>query len=232
MKVRAALPALLLTLFVSLWAHAGEVLDRIIVVVNNTPVLLSDWDEALRCEALLAARTPESFSNTEQKAVFDRLVDQQLLREQMRGYLVTPLSDVSVQDRVHETRKQLSGDVDDAHWREVLARSGVSEEEFVDRVRSQMEMERFVEARFRPGMKIDDRAVAKYYRDEFLPELKKAGQKDIPLADVSDKIREILLQQRMDEMLTSWLQTLREQAEIRVPSPKTAATATEVNPAK
>jgi hypothetical protein len=38
------------------------------------------------------------------------------------------------------------------------------------------------------------------------------------LSDAVPRIREILMQQRMDEQVTSWLQTLREQADIRIPS--------------
>ena len=72
--------------------HAGDVIDRVLVVVNNTPILLSDWDEAWRCEALLAGRTPESYSEAERQAVFQRLVDQELLRQQMRTYLLPPVA--------------------------------------------------------------------------------------------------------------------------------------------
>ncbi|HVZ19198.1 MAG TPA: hypothetical protein VG897_18915, partial [Terriglobales bacterium] len=44
-------------------ARAADIVDRIIAIVDNTPVLLSEWEEAWRCEALLASRLPESYSD-------------------------------------------------------------------------------------------------------------------------------------------------------------------------
>jgi hypothetical protein len=233
MRTRAWISACLLLFLAVLPLRAGEVVDRIIAVINNAPLLLSDWDEALRCEALLAGRTPQSFTEEERKDVFDRLVDQELIRQQMRGYIATPITDAALQQRLQETKQQLAGATDETHWRGLLSQSGVTEAELLDRLRTQLEIEGFVEARFRPGMRIDDRSVSKYYRDQFLPALHNAGQKDVPLSEVSDKIREILIQQRLGEQLTAWLQTLREQAEIRFPNgTKPEITSAEANAAK
>lgn len=198
-------------------ARAADVLDRILAIVNNTPVLLSDWDEAWRCEALLAGRTPESYSETEQKEVFQRLVDQELLRQQMRTYLLLPVTAEQVQQQLKNVRTQLAGG-DDVRWKALLDRVGVTEEELTRRLRHEMEVERFLEARFRAGIRVDDRTVSRYYRDEFLPELRRAGGKDLPLEEVAGKIREIIIQQRMTEQANGWIQTLREQADIQIPA--------------
>jgi parvulin-like peptidyl-prolyl isomerase len=222
MGIRLQMAALLLALALSSQLWAGEVLDRIVAIVNDTPVLLSDWDESLRVEALLAGRAPQSYSPEEQRAVFDRLVDRELLREQMRGYLAAPIAQDVLQDRLKEVKNQLVSNGDEKQWRALLSSDGLTEQQLIDRLRTQLEAERFVESRFRPGLRIDDHSVAKYYREEFLPKLRKAGQQeDVSLDEVADKIREILLQQRLDEDLSSWLQTLREQAEIRFPDPAT-----------
>ena len=201
----------------SLAAGGADVLDRILAIVNNTPILLSDWDEAWRCEALLAGRTPESYSNTEQKEVFQRLVDQELLRQQMRSYLLAPVTAEEVQQELKNVRSQLSGE-DDARWKSRLDSAGVTEEELTRRLRHEMEVERFLDVRFRAGIRVDDRTVSRYYRDEFLPEVRRAGGKEVPLEEVSGKIREIIVQQRMSEQANGWIQTLREQADIQIPA--------------
>jgi hypothetical protein len=214
---RAYIIAMILVLLAdTLPMRAGEVIDRIIAVVNNTPVLLSDWDEIWRCEALLAGRSPESYSALEQQDMFNRLVDQELLREQMRGLALHEVPQPDVGSRLHEVRTQLAGD-SDAKWQATLQSAGVREGELRYHLRRQMELERFVDSRFRAGIRIEDRAVAQYYYNNFLPELHKAGGKDVPLDEVADKIREILVQQQIEEQLTAWIQTLREQADIRTP---------------
>lgn len=216
--------ALLVSMLGLLPARAADVLDRILAIVNNTPILLSDWDEAWRCEALLAGRAPESYSETEQKEVFQRLVDQELLRQQMRTYLLSPVTKEEVQQQLKDVRAQLSA-TDDARWQALLAGAGVTEEELTRRLRHEMEVERFLDVRFRAGIRVDNRAVSSYYRDEFLPQLRKAGGKEVPLDQVAGKIREIIVQQRMSEQANGWMQTLREQADIQVPADVLAAAA-------
>jgi hypothetical protein len=47
-----------------------------------------------------------------------------------------------------------------------------------------------------------------------VPELRKQGAPDPPLNEVSEKIEKIVIEQRIDELLNDWLQTLRSQAHI------------------
>jgi hypothetical protein len=44
----------------------------------------------------------------------------------------------------------------------------------------------------------------------------------VPIANVESKIREILVQQRMNDQLDIWLKALRAQAEIRMPTSASA----------
>lgn len=208
---------LLFTCFTgTMWA--GEVIDRVVAIVNDTPIFQSDWELALRCEALLDGKNPETLDTTEQRAVFDRLVDQELLREQMRDYMISTVTDDEVNTRMKEVREQIEGAKNDEQWQELLHKADLNEQELKSRVRKQLEVLRFLDSRFRPTVRVDFRAIQLYYREQFLPELHKQGGKDVPLSDVAPKIREILTQQRMTEQVSAWLQTLREQADIRIPS--------------
>ena len=198
-------------------AGAQEIIDRVITVVNNTPILQSEWDEAWRCEALLAGRAPQSYTAAEQKDIFERLVDQELLRQQMRGYFLRPVTPEDVQTRLTEIRKDLTDD-DEAKWEGLLKRTGISEDEVKERVQRQIAIEQFLDVRFKAGIRVDQRAVSTYYREQFLPELRKRGGQDVPVETVAGKIRAILREQQMQELVTTWLQTLRDQADMRVPA--------------
>jgi hypothetical protein len=46
--------------------------------------------------------------------------------------------------------------------------------------------------------------------------LQRSGAQPVPFAEAAPKIREVLIQQKINEALPSWLQTLRSQAKIRV----------------
>jgi len=48
-----------------------------------------------------------------------------------------------------------------------------------------------------------------------LPQLRQTGAKQVALSDVTPKIKELLTEQKVNELLTTWLQSLRAGSEIR-----------------
>jgi len=73
-----------LTMALAISAMAGQVVDRVVTNVNGHVVLQSDWEQEVAFEALSNGRDPDSFTSAERKAALDRLIDQELLREQVR----------------------------------------------------------------------------------------------------------------------------------------------------
>jgi hypothetical protein len=47
--------------------------------------------------------------------------------------------------------------------------------------------------------------------------LKESGASEVPLDQVSGKIRDLLTEQKVSEMLVSWLQTLRSEGQVHIP---------------
>jgi len=74
-----------------------------------------------------------------------------------------------------------------------------------------------VDAHLRPTVQIDSKSIEAYYREKFVPQLKQSGAGEVPLADVSARIRELLTQQKVSELLVSWLQTLRSENKVSMP---------------
>lgn len=207
---------------------AGQVIDRIIATVNGQPILQSDWDVALRFEALLDQK-PLQFSDEAAHAALDRLIDQELLRQQIRAFQFKPISEEELRRRMEEIRKQIPGASDDAGWQSALHRYGLTQSEVDERITDQMEILRFINARLRPTVHVDRRSIEDYYREKLLPELKQKGAKEVPLVEVGPQIEEILSQQRMDTLLAELLRDLRQQSEILIqptappPRPSTAS---------
>jgi hypothetical protein len=52
--------------------------------------------------------------------------------------------------------------------------------------------------------------------------LRKLGAQEVPLSQVAGKIREILTEQKVSELFTSWLQSLRAESKITIPVPASA----------
>ena len=222
--VRLIVLTLLLAAFATTAASAGEVIDRIVATVNGRIILQSDLDEALSYEALLNGRSLSQFTDDDRRAVLDRLIDQELLGEQTKSADLEQASREEATKRVAEARKQYPEATTDAGWRAVLARYHLTEGELLDHVERQIELMRLVDARLRPSIQIDSKSIEAYYRDKFVPQLQQSGAGQVPLADVSAKIRELLTEQKVSERLVSWLQTLRSESDVHIPgSPQSSA---------
>jgi peptidyl-prolyl cis-trans isomerase SurA len=199
-------------------APRPEVVDRIVATVNGRVILQSDWDEALCYEALVSNRPLDQFTEDERRAVLDRLIDQELLREQLKSADFRHATDAEVQARITEARKQYPQAASDEGWRALLTSYHISEKDLFSRVQRQIDVMRLVDARLRPAVQIDSKSIEAYYRDQFVPKLKESGAADVPLAQVSAKIRELLTEQKVSEMLVSWLQTLRSEGDVHIPA--------------
>jgi peptidyl-prolyl cis-trans isomerase SurA len=206
----------------------AEVIDRIIATVNGRIILQSDWDEALSYEALLTNRTLAQFTGDERRAVLDRLIDQELLREQMKSADFAHATDAEVTARVADARKQYPQAASADAWQSLLAQYHVTEKDLFAHVRQEIDVMRLVDARLRPAVEIDAKSIEAYYRDQFVPKLKQAGASEVPLAEVSAKIRELLTQQKVSELLVSWLQTLRSEGQVHIPGVTPSANGPEV----
>jgi peptidyl-prolyl cis-trans isomerase SurA len=215
---RGAVLALLLCLYLPTPARAhGDVIDRIVATVNGKVILQSDWDESLCFEALVSNRKLADFTDDDRRAVLNRLIDQELLREQMQAAEFPHATDAEVSARLAEAQKLYPEAATSEGWHALLARYHLTEKDFVARVRQQIDLMRLVDAHLRPGIDIDSKSVEAYYRDQFVPKLKQAGRSEVPLAEVSGQIRELLTQQKVDQLLVSWLHTLRSEGQISAP---------------
>jgi hypothetical protein len=93
----------------------------------------------------------------------------------------------------------------------------VTEKSLQSHVKEQIDLMRLVDAHLRPTVQIDSKSVEAYYRDKFVPQLKQSGAEEVPLADVSAKIRELLTEEKVNELMVSWLQSLRSESKVSVP---------------
>jgi peptidyl-prolyl cis-trans isomerase SurA len=216
-KITAVLALLLALFLASAHRAAAEVIDRIVATVNGRIILQSDLDEALCYEALLTNRSLAAFTDDDRRAVLDRLIDQELLREQMSSAEFRHATDTEVAARIADARKQYPQAASDDSWRSLLARYHITEKDIFAHVQQQIDVMRLVDARLRPAVQIDAKSIEAYYRDQFVPKLRQIGASEVPLAEVSAKIRELLTQQKVSEMLVSWLQTLRSEGQVHIP---------------
>ena len=198
--------------------RAADVVDRIVATVNGHVILQSDWDDAIRFEAFVEGRPLDRLSDQDRNRALDRLIDQELVREQAQGVDSSQPPAEEVQQRIMDLQKEHKATTSSA-WHAVLAHYGLAQKQVESWLAHDIAVLHQVEARLRPTVQIPPQTIETYYQQTFLPELRKSGAQDVPLSQVSGKIREILTEQKVNELFSSWLQTLRSESKINTSTP-------------
>ena len=186
-------------------------MDRIAVVTGRQLIKISDIDRNLRVIAFINGQ-PLDLSRTARKTAADRLVDQQIIRQELasEAYGTAVEQDVdALQQQIVRDRYQGST----AHLRTALQRYGLSEQDFREQLLWQLTVLRFFDERFSPGVMVTDDEIAGYYSQK-LADIRKESPRDYSLPAVSDRIRETIESQKIDKEFETWLSQMRKQTRI------------------
>jgi len=204
-------------------AGAGErvALDRVVAVVNEDLILESDLDEEARMVAFQPIRVQEVATREQ---LIERLIDRDLILQQIRLLPQVVIEDAQVDSELRVLRKNIPecvayGCETDAGWEKYVAAQGFTVEELRERWRQRMEVLRFIEARFRMGIRISQAEMDAYYTGTLVPAYEKENVTAPAEAAIEDKIQEILLQQQVDKLLDDWLTSLRAEGSVRIVKP-------------
>ncbi len=197
----------------------GTVLDRIVAVVNGDLVLESDVNEEQRFAAFQPLTDPEaSFSRP--RAV-ERLINRDLILQQLKIQPQAPVTDKEVDDQLGQLRKDIPAckaahcETDEG-WQRFIAAQGFTLDQLHERWKQRMEVLRFIEQRFRMGVRITPAEIQSYYDKTLLPQYAQRNAKPPKVEAVSDRIQEILLQQQVGSLLGDWLKSLRAQGTVQI----------------
>lgn len=158
---------------------AAKVVEELAARVNNEPVTISDYNRAKEALAeQYATAMPDFFKQPnagEQlaKAALDKLVDEALLRQKAEA-MKLKVYERELENGVAEIRKRfsrapggesLSTEKAEAAFREELKKEGVTMEEFRERIRRQLMVQKLVQDTVRTRAKMPGDAETKAYFD-------------------------------------------------------------------
>jgi hypothetical protein len=199
------------------------VLDHVVAVINGSVILQSDVTEEMGY-AVLQPFSIKNARNTPQGAL-QRLIDRDLILQQMQitRTITTPTPE-EVQQRLTELRAAIPDCEQyhcktDAGWQAFLQAKGLTENEVEAHWSQRMAILAFIQSRFGAGVRISQAEIADYYNKTLVPQFRGKADKPPPLATVSDRIEEILLQQRVSSLLLEWLQSLKSEGSVSILDP-------------
>jgi hypothetical protein len=216
-------------------ATKTQPLDSVIAVVNNQVILASDLELEMRIFRLIPIgdRDDAMPAKALERLTTRALIEQQILLEDPNGLEVAPKE---VEDSLAELRQSLPDCkhrdcISNAGWAAYLATLDLTPERVTDYWSRRMAVLRFIELRFRSGIRITPEEIQAYYRDTLIPKYAKP-QDAPPLEKVSPRIQEVLLQQRVNALLNDWLKSLQDQGQVEIldPALKAASKAEETAP--
>ena len=200
------------------------VLDRVVAVINGDVILESDVNEEMRFATL------EPFSGRQGRdtlrAAARRLANRTLILQQMRAQndLGIKVTDEEVQKAISDLREHLPecrqyACTTDEGWKAFLAAHDLTEAEVFDHWKQRLMILKFIDLRFRSGIRISNQEIEDYYKKSIVPVYEHQNQKPPPLSQISQRIQEILLQQQVNGVLRDWLKSLRSEGSVQILDP-------------
>jgi hypothetical protein len=199
-------------------SRAAETLDRVVASVGNIAITEGEVEMEFRFENFLEGRPQEGPPGEQDlQQASDRLMKQTLLVLEAEAEGVDA-SDSAAQ--VAQLLEQIRRSYPDAATYEAALRStGLSETQILERLQRHVRSLRLIDQRLRPNAWVDQPEIETYYEGTFVPEFLRRNKGPAPsLGEVEDQIREILVQQKVDQLLVEWLKEIEVNRQVKVHS--------------
>ncbi len=192
----------------------GTLVDRIVAVVDDDPVL---WSEVLRVIRLgLLPLAAGADGRPLERRALDALIEQRLRQHEVARFDTEGVSAAEVERQIAAIAERNGGD---PALDQLLAELSLGREGLRQLVAEQLRVLAFVEERLGARVFVDLDDIRSYYEGELLPRLRSEappGEEPPlpPLVDVQESIRLVLYQRRLNQELALWTQQLRRAADV------------------
>lgn len=200
-------------------------LDRVIAVINGDVLLESDLEEEMHYATLQPYTVPPGQNN--RTRALQRLINRTLILQQIREMNMQNLqpAESAIMQRIAEMRKQIPACIHyqcqtETGWQAFLRDNHFTSEQVADYWKQRLEILSFIEQRFRSGIQIPQEDIQKYYQENLVPQFTKVNARPPALNSISSRIEEILLQQKVNELLQDWLRSLRQRGGVEILDPE------------
>ena len=193
---------------------AQQVVDKMVATVNagvrTDLITYSDllWQLALQPTAQLDNPTSQDLNHALRLLIDQRLI----LQEAEKIPTIVP-----TQKEITEARDDLARNFSSqAEFQQRLLRVGLTREKLDEIVEQRLQMEKYLDFRFRNFVVISQKEIADYYRDTYVPRFKvrAPGRIVLPLEEARAEIERTLTESKIESDTDAFLDTLRERAEV------------------
>lgn len=223
---RRTLPSLLFVLALALSplspfapraARAQEVVDKMVATINGSELITYTdllWQLALQPDTPLERPRPEDL-----RTALNRLVDQRLIAQEGGRLPTIAPKDEDVRAAQNELIKRFPTP---AAFQQRITSVGLTAEQFYEIVRQRVEIERYLDFRFRSFVVVTQKEIADYYRDTYVPRFRRQspGRVAPTLEAAAAAIERTLTEDKIESDTDAFLEDARARAEIVILDPQ------------
>lgn len=188
-------------------APQTQIVDGIVAHIEDDIITLSELHELAAYQQLLDGRAQ---MNEELRS---ELIEQWIVNDEAASARFPLPAETEVDREVGRVQNSFS---DAAAFERRLAEVGLTREALRRTITRQIYLARYLDSKFRPAVQVDDSAIANYYQDHLVPELKAKGQQAPPLADVTGEIRELLIEKGVNDRTAAWFEETKPRLRIEL----------------
>lgn len=186
----------------------SEVIDRIIAIVNDEVITLTDIKVAEKFQ-LFKDELKDDEKDTKFQ-ILEKMIDQKLVIQ------MAP-------DNINVTEKELNTYLTKVISRigrdkaqEILNQFGMDWEDIKSYLREGKVYQKIISERFDRNVIVSIKEIKTYYNEVYRPSVKKANQEPKPMLEILDLIESNLKQEKTKQQIKNWLMNLRNEALIQI----------------
>ena len=196
-------------------ATAGKVIDYMVATVNGSLITYSDlrWQLTLQPNTVLDNPRREDLQHALELLIEQRLVFQDA--EKLPHIHATDKEiEVAVAELIHLFPSQ-------AEFQQRMLRTGLTAERLREIVGERVEIEKYLDFRFRSFTVVTPKEIDDYYRDSYVPQFRQRSPGAVvpKIETVSSRIEKQLIERRVGTDLQKYIDDARERAEIMILRP-------------
>ena len=214
MKMRRILFLALAFLTVAVPCRAQDVVDKMVATVNaGVKTDLITYSDLLWQLALQPATVLDNPSSAELNRALRLLIDQRLILQEAEKLPTI----VPTQKEISDARDELARNFASVpEFQQRLQRVGMTSEKLDEIIEQRLKMEKYLDFRFRNFVVINQKELADYYNQVYVPRLKaRFPGRIVPSLDQARaEIERTLTEAKIESDTDAFLDTIRERAEI------------------
>ena len=214
MKMRKILFLALAFLSVAVPCRAQDVVDKMVATVNaGVKTDLITYSDLLWQLALHPATVLDNPSSAELNRALRLLIDQRLILQEAEKLPTI----VPTQKEISDARDELARNFASVpEFQQRLQRVGMTSEKLDEIIEQRLKMEKYLDFRFRNFVVINQKELADYYNQVYVPRLKaRFPGRIVPSLDQARaEIERTLTEAKIESDTDAFLDTIRERAEI------------------